>query len=81
MNKHYAFLLLALLIIISSCVRKDACSSSLERLKDSRLDFIADTIANVKSKDYLTEKDMLYIKQLQDEENAMWLSSEAGCKK
>jgi hypothetical protein len=80
-NKHHVFLLIILVGTLLSCGQKDPCSDAFEQLKNPRLDFIADTIADVKAKGDLTKEDMLYIKQLQDEEDAIWRSAEAACKK
>ena len=67
-------------MILSSCSEnEDHSSTCIDALKNPRLDFIADTIADIKAKSELTEEDYKYIKQLQDEEDAIWRSAEHGC--
>jgi hypothetical protein len=78
-NKYHIFLLIILVGTLVSCGQKDPCSDALEQLKNPRLDFIADTIADIKAKGDLTEEDILYIKQLQEEEDSIWRSAEGAC--
>ena len=66
------------LIALTKCSEHNS-SSCVDALKNPRLDFIADTIADIKAKPDLTDEDYKYIKQLQDEENAIWRSAEHGC--
>ena len=67
------------MILLSCSESQNHSSTCIDALKNPRLDFIADTIANIKAKSELTEKDYMYIKQLQDEEEAIWRSAEHGC--
>ena len=65
--------------LIGCTKSSDNFSSCRDALKNPRLDFIADTIADIKAKPDLTDEDYKYIKQLQDEENAIWSSAQSGC--
>ena len=66
-----------LLIALTKCSEHN--SSCIDALKNPRLDFIADTIADIKAKSDLTDEDYKYIKQLQNEEDAIWRSAQNGC--
>jgi hypothetical protein len=66
------------IIVASSCSQHES-SACLDKLKSPRLDFIADTIADIRAKSTITEDDYKYINQLQNEENAIWRSAESGC--
>jgi hypothetical protein len=78
-NKHHVLLLIILIATLLSCGQKDPCSVALDQFKNPRLDFIADTIADIKAKGDLTEEDILYIKQLEEEEDSMWRAAEGEC--
>ena len=66
------------LIALAKCSEHNP-SSCVDALKNPRLDYITDTIADIKAKPDLTEGDYKYIKQLQDEEDAIWRSTQHGC--
>ena len=69
-----------MIIFISFCSKNaDISSKCIDALKNPRLDFIADTIADIKAKSDLTDEDYKYIKQLQNEEDAIWRSAQNGC--
>jgi hypothetical protein len=73
-------LLIILMMLLIGCSKStDNSSTCIDALKNPRLDFIADTIADIKAKPDLSEEDYKYIKQLQDEENAIWRSAQSGC--
>ena len=66
-------LLIILMMLLIGCSKStDNSSACIDALKNPRLDFIANTIADIKAKPNLTDEDYKYIKQLQEEENAIW---------
>ena len=67
-------------MLLVGCTKStDNSSKCIDALKNPRLDFIADTIADIKAKSDLTDEDYKYIKQLQNEEDAIWRSAQNGC--